>query len=278
MESVVINQNLKEYTNIKPYIIYYLGDVHFGAASCNEAALKEAVKMIKADGTAWIGMGDYVDAISFNDPRFNPLEIARRYEVQDLNDLPRKQADEFLEIVDPIKDKCIGLLAGNHENKYRKYNGFDVNSYLARGMNTRDLHQKAWISISFRNEKWKRSAPIKIVVCHGTGGSGYREGYPLNKVYDTFRWDIADVHVMGHLHQMQTDRCEYNDFSYGSIRRLVSWFAVSGCFLSKTEDGVDGYFEDRPGKESSIGMLKQVIYTHEHKNQFNIELLKIFLR
>jgi len=277
LQSIVIHENIREIS--QPYVIYYLGDVHLGAANCNEHALKQAVKMIQEDANAWIGMGDYIDAISYNDPRFNPLEIAERYEIRDLNDLPRKQADEFLNIIEPIQNKCIGLISGNHENKYRKYNGFDVNSYLTSSLGVPDLHQKAWISINFRDEKRGRSTPIKIVVCHGTGGSGFREGYPINKVYDIFRWDIADVHVMGHLHQMQTDRCEYNDFSYGTIRRLISWFAINGCFLSKTEEGVDSYFEERPGKESAIGMLRQTIYTHgKRKDLFDIQLQKIYLR
>ena len=87
------------------------------------------------------------------------------------------------------------------------------------------------------------------------------------------------MHVMVHLHQMQTDRCEYNDFSYGTIRRLISWFAINGCFLSKTEEGVDSYFEERPGKESTIGMLRQTIYTHnKRKDLFDIQLQKIYLR
>jgi hypothetical protein len=63
------------------------------------------------------------------------------------------------------------------------------------------------------------------------------------------------------------------------MRKLVSWFAVNGCFLSKTEEGVDSYFEDRPGKESSIGMIKQCIYpSSEKKELFRIELQKIYFR
>ena len=279
MELVTITENAKNYLFNHPYIVYYLGDIHLGASNCDEIAFKKAVKMIQKDGNAWIGMGDYIDAISYNDPRFNPLEVASKYAIKDLKDLIRKQADEFISIVEPIKDKCIGLICGNHEHKYRKFNGFDVNSYLSENIGTIDLHQKAWIKIIFKDSTRNRFTPVKIVVCHGTGGGGFREGYPINKVYDIFRWDIADVHIMGHLHHLQTDRCEYNDYSYGIMRKLVSWFAVNGCFLSKTEEGVDSYFEDRPGKESSIGMIKQYIYpSSEKKELFRIELQKIYFR
>jgi len=49
------------------------------------------VKMIQEDANAWIGMGDYIDAISYNDPRFNPLEIAERYEIRDLKTFPESR-------------------------------------------------------------------------------------------------------------------------------------------------------------------------------------------
>ena len=39
------------------------------------------------------------------------------------------------------------------------------------------------------------------------------------------------------------------------------------------------YFEERPGKESAIGMLRQTIYTHnKRKDLFDIQLQKIYLR
>ncbi len=70
MQSIVIHENIREIS--QPYVIYYLGDVHLGAANCNEHALKNAVKMIQEDANAWIGVGDYIDAISYNDLKKMP--------------------------------------------------------------------------------------------------------------------------------------------------------------------------------------------------------------
>lgn len=105
-----------------------------------------------------------------------------------------------------------------------------------------------------------------------------REGYPINKVHDVFKYDMADVRVMGHLHQMAVSRAEYNRYEYGSFRQDPVWFAVNGCFLAKSTFGNDGYFEQRPGKESSIGMIKQTIYTSSKSKQgFEIHVEPIYL-
>jgi len=255
LRTVTIPAQSKTSTKIN---VYFLGDIHEGAANHQKRAFADAVKMIEADGDYWIGMGDYVDCINHLDPRFNPREIGEEYQVRDLDDLPRQQANKLIKALEPIKAKCLGLIYGNHEDSYRKHNTFDVVAYMCDHLEVANLRHKAWISIvtEYTSNGKPITMPIKIVVCHGAGGGGMREGYPVNKTYDTFRWDMADIHIMGHLHRMSTDRAIYNRAEYDTIRQDKVWFGCNGCFLSKSEIGSDGYFEQRAGKESDIGMLK----------------------
>ena len=59
--------------------VYFLGDIHEGAANHQAKALAKAIDIIANDSNAyWIGMGDYIDAINHRDPRFNPLEMAQK--------------------------------------------------------------------------------------------------------------------------------------------------------------------------------------------------------
>lgn len=234
------------------------------------------MEQVALDGDLWFGLGDYIDAITTNDPRFNAYEIAEKYSVRDLDDLPKKQTDYFIESIVPIANKCGGLIYGNHEDTYRRYNNFDVVRYICGELDIPNLRHKAFISLSF--EQNNKSIPVRIVMEHGTGGGGMREGYPINKVYDVFRYDIADVHVMGHLHQMQTDRCVYTSYQYNSIRSDPSWFCVAGCFLHKQILGNDSYMEQRAGKSSSIGLLKQTIYpSSSSKGEFDVNIEKIYI-
>ena len=120
-----------------------------------------------------------MDCINHRDPRFNPQEISERYSIKDLEDLPRRQSDHFLSAIAPIKDRCLGLIYGNHEDSYRHHNTFDVVRYMVENMDTPNLRHKAWVSLMF--ERGNKSFPVKLCVCHGIGGGGMREGYPINK-------------------------------------------------------------------------------------------------
>ncbi|MGI6540966.1 MAG: hypothetical protein ACOX38_09345 [Bacillota bacterium] len=53
----------------KTATVYFLGDIHEGAANHQAKALAKAIDIIANDSNAyWIGMGDYIDAINHRDP------------------------------------------------------------------------------------------------------------------------------------------------------------------------------------------------------------------
>ena len=104
-----------------------------------------------------------------------------------------------------------------------------------------------------------------------------REGFPINKCHDVFRWDMADVHIMGHLHRMAVNRATYNRYEYNALRKEPIYFAVNGCFLEKSTPGNDGYFEQKSGQESSIGLLKLTIQTAGNRDRFKLDLQPIYL-
>ena len=245
-------------------------------------ALAKAIDIIATDSDAyWIGMGDYIDAINHRDPRFNPLEMAQEYNIKNLADLPKHQCQKVADKLKPIAHQCLGLISGNHEDSLRRHNTFDPTEYLAELLNTESLGGKGWVILRFLRAKEHGNNAVetyRICVAHGTGGGGMREGYPINKAYDVFRWDVADVCVMGHIHKMQTDKAEFMSCDYNTIRIKRAWYGTNGCFLSKSEIGTDGYFEQKPGKPSDIGMLKYTIKTDiRDKSTATTSLEKIYL-
>lgn len=261
--------------------VYFLGDIHEGAANHQAKALEKAIQIIKNDNAYWIGVGDYIDAINHRDPRFNPLEIAQEYNIKDLADLPKRQCQKLADKLEPIGDMCLGLVSGNHEDSLRRHNTFDPTDYLAEILGTDSLGGKAWFVLRFLRQKPNHNPAIetyRVCVAHGSGGGGMREGYPINKAYDVFRWDTADVCVMGHIHKMQTDRAVFTSCDFNTMRKKVAWYGTNGCFLSKAEIGTDGYFEQKAGKDSDIGMLKLTITTTvRDKQTSDISLERIYI-
>jgi len=147
--------------------IYLLGDVHIGSANFARPEFVKSVNMIKESGGYWIGMGDYVDCITTRDPRFNPFEIAQEFGVRDLANLPMAQANEFMKLIEPIKDKCLGLISGNHEDKYRQHNGTDITDYICQTIGATNLRQKAWINLPNTLRPVVNQA-LRVSSCHRT--------------------------------------------------------------------------------------------------------------
>jgi hypothetical protein len=268
--------------------IYFLGDIHEGNCNHAEAELKEAVNIIRDDPDGyWLGMGDYIEAINSKDPRFNPIEIAELYKMKDLKDLPRKQADNVYRKLKPIEDKCLALMIGNHEEMYMRHNGFDVYDHF-RDQFTTSAHQPGHappklgyvgfyrVVLVLPTEKCYK---VDIALNHGIGGGGYREGYPINKVHDCFRWVDAEIMVMGHIHALVEDSKKIQGVNLISgLSKRERFYGASGCFLWTFQEGKTNYFEHKGKNESDIGMLKaEITQRHGRHNGPIIKLEKIKL-
>jgi len=262
--------------------IFFLGDIHEGSANHAEKEFAQAIRIIKDTENSYVfGMGDYIDAINHHDKRFNPSEIDPEYLVKDLKDLPVKQMNKLYTKIKPIQDKFLGLLYGNHEESYVKYNSFDPVHYLSNMMDVPKLGYTAIFRLGIIREKGRTRPNYNFIfdLNHGPhGGGGMREGSPVNKVHDVFRWTSGDVRVMGHIHSLAEDAKKFIEYRQGdNISYKTVWYGVSGCFMYKTREGTRGYFEASPSPHAGIGMLKCNIKIHHQKNACLVKLEKIIL-
>lgn len=266
--------------------IFFLGDVHEGSANHAEKEFNESVDIIKQEldknpHAYWIGIGDYVDAINHRDPRFNPLELARKYEFKDLANLCAKQTEYFYDKIKSISHRCLALLYGNHEESYVRHNAFDP-VQLLQYLIMKDSNEECspfilgytgiiTLSIDVKGHRFK----YDIALSHGAGGGGFREGYGINKVHDVFRWYDADCYVMGHIHRMMTDTQQRIYTQNEELKRKRILYGTNGCYMFKSSIGTRGYFEGKPSPESSIGFLRLDIKPNKLRDRFDTKLTKI---
>lgn len=260
--------------------IYFLGDIHEGNVNHNEKAFKEAVKIIKDDKNAlWIGMGDYIEAITFDDKkRFNPVTISEKYSVKDLRDLPKRQAEAVFHILNPIQSKCIALLIGNHEEAYMKHNHSDIyNTFINMFASSAfgaippvKIGYVGFVRLLFCRDIGNARSKLDIALNHGVGGSGKSEGYAINKIHEAFMGHDADICVMGHIHQLAKDTQKITSVGNNlGLRKRRKFWGSSGCFLNTYVEGNANYFENRGRVESDIGMLKaSVKFIHKISSDY----------
>lgn len=143
-----------EYTHTdEVFNLYAIGDIHEGNRGCNLEKLKKDVTEVEKDDKGlWVNLGDNIDAIVPSDrKRFDPSTIDPKY-LNDLDNLPTKQMDTVLEVLEPIKDKCLGFLRGNHEEAVRKYHHFDVISGACYKWGVPNLKDLAFIRLRFKRK------------------------------------------------------------------------------------------------------------------------------
>lgn len=211
---------LMEYMYLVPgrdaeFRLYGLGDIHIGALNCAEEEFMKLVRKIQKDPYAlWIGGGDYADAVILNDiSRFdvntlpnwmlkgNPQTIKER-----IGDILFAQRQRFIEMVDPIKDKCLGLIEGNHEFAIFKHHNRDHMSEMCRELKVPNLTDCAFLRLRFRrgnkgqhDSHKDHSTLCTIFICHGLGG-GRTAGAEPTKLQRLAMDKDVDIVLTGHSH------------------------------------------------------------------------------
>lgn len=186
--------------------VYPLGDCHIGARNCAEGALKKVIEEIRKDPKAlWFGGGDIIDAVSPSDVRYDCQNLAEWFftgdseRIQDnISSVITQQVSRAIEIFYPIRDKCLGLLTGNHEDKIRTREHRDVQSEICSGLGV----EKCEYEHIWRLKMTRPSSVVHIFIYgyHGWG-AGRTAGSEPNKLKNLLdEWESVDIVFRGHSH------------------------------------------------------------------------------
>ena len=249
----VIHQTIKHDSRSDVFRIIPLGDVHLGAAACDEELFKATVKDIEEDDNAyWIGMGDYCDFINRRDPRYDPS--AQTEWLHGVGDKSKAQRDRFLEIVKPIAHKCLALVEGNHEtaimkhteryifgdivDKVKEDGGFEPEDMMGTGY-------YGWLRLQFnRGKNADGGRPVFLFnLHHGFVGGRLAGAKALNMQRWLWTHD-ADVVIFGHSHNTAIQREEVAGLDkLGNPIVQTRIGCYGGTFLRTSGEGHTTYSE-----------------------------------
>lgn len=234
------------------YNIIPIGDIHIGAAACDEDRLKQVIERIRGDKNArWIGMGDYCDFINMRDPRFNSGVLADWIGIRDLADLVAAQKEYLLELLCPIADKCLGMVEGNHETSIHRFYERDIYSEIVTEIKYAGKFESdtplaigyyGWLLLHFKRKEQK--SLVKVNLHHGYVG-GKLAGA---KALEMQRWlwsHDADIVIFGHSHNtaVQIEQTEGLDDT-GRVEMKKRFGVYAGSFLKTiNENGPATYSE-----------------------------------
>lgn len=231
--------------------LYFLGDTHVLSASCNEDAISKVASIIERDTYGMVvGLGDYIESISYTDKRFDPSELAQPIMPEHLSNPFYEGALRFVKLFEATRGKWLCLIAGNHEERAAHITNFDPLPIIAERLGTTYLGGSdcgGWARIQLvRNEH--RINALDLFLSHGSGGGELRGGDVLRLQRLLMRKD-ADIVAVGHGHKPGTfvetsEGIGQNLFETNRMRWGVECFPLIGKH---------GYIARKGGNAPPIG-------------------------
>ena len=215
-------------------------------------------------------MGDYAEWITSKDPRWDPSQavITPWVEQDNIAESQRKWIDKLFE---PIKDKCIGLLYGNHEESIRRYNNDNVHKNICDDLGVDNLGYSCFVHLSFRRRNSKEVHRVKCAFTHGTGAAR-TEGGRINYLVRFMSDFEAQIYGYAHVHHIAT----YSPDSLVTTDNLMikskgKVGALTGCwFRTYTQGEFACYGEQKIYKPTRIGSPRFVI--NPDKGKIGVEV------
>jgi hypothetical protein len=254
--------------------IYFLGDLHVGNAAFDEGNCKRVIDLIKEnDNARYFFMGDGAECISINDKRRWEFAALDPKFHQSVDNLAQAQINYVCQLLEPIKGKCIGYHAGNHELDIMRANRdydpmFDYHTLFLEP--ARDLGSDVAVTRIKFATSGDAGGHVDIVKVFTTHGMGYAttQGGKLNKLVrlaDSFPG--CNIYARGHLHDCGIHAEPALDVPNKGALRLIEnqrMFVAAGCFFRTYSVGHPNYAARRSYRATQLGTAYiDIVYQHD---------------
>lgn len=186
----------KHFPENKDLVIFPISDVHLGAAEHMESAWREFRTAVQnEENTYIILLGDLCNNAIRNSVSNVYDEILR----------PREQKRLMVEMLEPLRDRILCAVPGNHEARSSKEVDDDVMYDIMAKLDLEDLYREniAFLKIQIGNltSNGTRNPTYTFAITHGSGG-GILTGGAVNRA-ERFGMAIDGVDgiITGHTHK-----------------------------------------------------------------------------
>lgn len=247
-------------TDWKHCNVYTLGDLHIGDPHASDEEIRRRLNEAKNDPCGVVILnGDLMNTATRNSVSDVYGELLS----------PMQQIDYLCKLLFPIKDKIIGVTAGNHENRVYKSDGIDTMRIVCRELGIENRYEPEGIVIFLRfgiknghhrHKDRNQSQMYTIYATHGSGG-GRKEGAKAIRLADMASIVDADVYIHSHTHlPMIMKAMHYRTNPCASLVSCVErLFVNTGASL-----GYGGYAQAQEYKPASMSTPVVTLYA-EHK-------------
>lgn len=251
---------------------FFFGDQHHGSVLSSKSGWNKLLDMMCSEYEGCSNNygsdgGDMFEAIMVDDPRFSEEKLNEP--------LPLEQMKSAVKNREPIKDKLVTILMGNHERKLWKFGNLTAEVCEQLGVEYGTYTAK----ISIRDSK--DNLMYKIYQTHGFRGASSSADDPIRRqsnlrlsIKRHLKFKAADCAVMvkHHIHKLIVSKPETELYlvddgkkvkqqytSWGQnepyIHPDARWYGAAGSFMKLYEDGMSGYAEMAEYDPVELGFL-----------------------
>jgi predicted phosphodiesterase len=222
----------------QPITIFPISDVHFGALEHLNKEWADFCSMIEKTPNAYIILGgDLVNNNVRTCSFINPYDELVR---------PREQKRKMVEYLEPIKDRILCAVGGNHEARSIKDDDIDITYDIMAKLDIEDLYRPNMcfmkVSLGHRRNDNSPMQSYTFAVTHGAGGGIYT-GATVNR-NERFGnvIDGLDCLIVGHTHKgtvtkpskIVIDRKNAKvSMSHYTVISMTSWLNYGGYAMQK---------------------------------------------
>ena len=166
--------------------LYAIGDCHVGSEQFNETALKKKIEIIRDDPYGVVTICGDLGDFGLRSSVTNPLRATLQ---------PAQQIEKICELFEPIKDKIVSAVPGNHEQRLVKETGIDPLLTVCCRLGCQDVYREnvAILKLCFGEQtNGKRQHAFVGITTHG---SSIRKHQRHIACYWPIDWSVA-----GHSH------------------------------------------------------------------------------
>lgn len=197
--------------------ILNLGDVHYGDANCDRKLLERTVEYIFDNpNTYWVSTGDV-------------LNVALKGGVSNVytSQSPEEEYEECISLLEPIADKCLGLVGSNHHHRIEKEIGMSLDKLFCKELGIPFLGETAIVNVTVGR------CAYYIGLAHAVGG-GRTQGAKTNASFRLSEvYQGLDLYMTGHTHSYRhfVTNQTVVDRKRNKLTTVESHFLTTGHFL-----------------------------------------------
>ena len=250
-------------TTSEPIDLIPFGDIHWGSRSCAKENFRALCKWAKEKISKgrkifFLGTGDYLDLASYSERRILGDPKIHSTTKETIDDLYKRQADDFCEEIEFMRGRIIGMVEGNHYGKLES--GVTTTQIICQRFGCRYLGGSSFIKLQFAHTGKDRTRnAIKIWVHHGSTATK-RIGGSVLTVENMRLNAIADIYLCAHDHRKWVATASILDLSTTGhtpkLHHKKILLGRTGSFQKGYEENEHSYVASKQLNPSDLGVIK----------------------